>query len=125
MGKELSQYGAKGLAWVKVTEEGLNGPIAKFLTAIEANLLEATAAKEGDLILFVADSAKVVAASPGALRLKLGKELDLIDQEAYNFLWVVDWPLLEYDEDEARYVAAHHPFTMPKESDIPLLETKP
>lgn len=88
MGKELSQYGAKGLAWVKVTEEGLNGPIAKFLTAIEANLLEATAAKEGDLILFVADSAKVVAASLGALRLKLGKELDLIDQEAYNFLWV-------------------------------------
>ncbi|MDO5741343.1 MAG: aspartate--tRNA ligase [Vagococcus sp.] len=125
MGKELSQYGAKGLAWVKVTEEGLNGPIAKFLTAIETNLLEATAAKEGDLILFVADSAKVVAASLGALRLKLGKELGLINQEAYNFLWVVDWPLLEYDEDEARYVAAHHPFTMPKESDIPLLETKP
>ncbi|MGX6980019.1 aspartate--tRNA ligase [Vagococcus elongatus] len=125
LGKELSQYGAKGLAWVKVTEEGLNGPIAKFLSPVENELTTHVGAESGDLILFVADAANVVAASLGALRLKLGKALGLIDETLFNFLWVVDWPLLEYDEDEGRYIAAHHPFTSPQKQDLPLLETAP
>lgn len=125
LGKELSQYGAKGLAWVKVTEDGLNGPIAKFLSSVETELTTCVGAQSGDLILFVADTAEVVAASLGALRLKLGKALGLIDGKLFNFLWVVDWPLLEYDEEEGRYVAAHHPFTSPQKQDIPLLETAP
>ena len=75
-------------------------------------------AEEGDLLLFVADNKKVVADALGALRLKLGKELGLIDESKFNFLWVTDWPLLEYDEDESRYYAAHHPFTMPVREDL-------
>ncbi|MGX6962349.1 aspartate--tRNA ligase [Vagococcus xieshaowenii] len=125
LGKDLSQFGAKGLAWVKVTEEGLNGPIAKFLTDKQAEIIAHVDANVGDLILFVADESPVVAASLGALRSRLAKELDLIDPTSYNFLWIVDWPLLEYDEEAGRYVAAHHPFTRPKAEDIPLLETAP
>ena len=125
LGKELSQFGAKGLAWVKVTEEGLNGPIAKFLTEKQTEIVAHVEAKVGDLILFVADEAPVVAASLGALRSRLAKELDLIDTNEYNFLWIVDWPLLEYSEEAGRYIAAHHPFTRPKAEDIPLLDTAP
>lgn len=125
LGKEVSQYGAKGLAWLKVTDEGLNGPIAKFFTTAEKELMTHTQANVGDLILFVADEAKVVAASLGAMRSKLAKELDLIPENQYNFLWVVDWPLLEYDEEQGRYIAAHHPFTRPKEEDLHLLDTAP
>lgn len=119
-------YGAKGLAWVKVVEDGLNGPIARFFEDAHVTKLKAlTGAKAGDLVLFVADSKDVVAQSLGALRNKLGKERGLIDPEQYNFLWVTDWPLLEYDEEARRYVAAHHPFTSPKVEDIDLLETAP
>lgn len=119
-------YGAKGLAWVKVVEDGLNGPIARFFEDAHVTKLQAlTGAKAGDLVLFVADSKDVVAQSLGALRNKLGKERGLIDPEQYNFLWVTDWPLLEYDEEARRYVARHHPFTSPKVEDIDLLETAP
>ncbi|MCY1609199.1 aspartate--tRNA ligase [Staphylococcus pettenkoferi] len=119
-------YGAKGLAWVKVTDEGLNGPIARFFEEEHVSRLsELTQAKSGDIVFFVADSVKVVAQSLGALRLKLARELDLIDESKLNFLWVTDWPLLEYDEDAKRYVAAHHPFTSPKEKDIAKLDSEP
>lgn len=121
-----SIYGAKGLAWVKVTEEGLNGPISKFFDEdITAELLNQTEAKAGDLVLFVADKKDVVAASLAQLRNKLGKDRGLIDPNKYNFLWVTDWPLFEYDEESERYVAAHHPFTAPKKEHEEMLETDP
>ncbi|HGO3643070.1 TPA: aspartate--tRNA ligase [Staphylococcus aureus] len=119
-------YGAKGLAWVKVVEDGLTGPIGRFLeTENVETLLTLTGAEAGDLVMFVADKPNVVAQSLGALRVKLAKELGLIDETKLNFLWVTDWPLLEYDEDAKRYVAAHHPFTSPKEADIAKLGTAP
>lgn len=117
-------YGAKGLAWVKVTEEGLNGPIAKFFEESHVTeLLAETKAETGDLILFVADKWSVVNASLANLRNKLGKELGLIDDNKFNFLWVTDWPLFEYDEELDRYFAAHHPFTAPKKEHRELLKT--
>ncbi|HDG6680935.1 TPA: aspartate--tRNA ligase [Staphylococcus aureus] len=119
-------YGAKGLAWVKVVEDGLTGPIGCFFeTENVETLLTLTGAEAGDLVMFVADKPNVVAQSLGALRVKLAKELGLIDETKLNFLWVTDWPLLEYDEDAKRYVAAHHPFTSPKEADIAKLGTAP
>ena len=119
-------YGAKGLAWVKVVEDGVNGPIGRFFEDSHiATLQSLTGAKAGDLVLFVADKPNVVAQSLGALRLKLAKELSLIDESKLNFLWVTDWPLLEYDEDAKRYVAAHHPFTSPKQEDIAKLSDSP
>ncbi|HAR4875959.1 TPA: aspartate--tRNA ligase [Staphylococcus aureus] len=119
-------YGAKGLAWVKVVEDGLTGPIGRFFeTENVETLLTLTGAEAGDLVMFVADKPNVVAQSLGALRVKLAKELGLIDETKLNFLWVTDWPLLEYDEDAKRYVAAHHPFTSPKEADIAKLDTAP
>ena len=120
-------YGAKGLAWMKVSEEGLTGPISKFFAeeTLQAELLETMGAEAGDLLLFVADESKVVYDSLGALRVHLGKELELYDSEELAFIWVVDWPLLEFDEDEERYVAAHHPFTRPKKADIEKLTTNP
>ena len=119
-------YGAKGLAWVKVVEDGLNGPIAKFFENDHVEKLQSlTGAQAGDLVLFVADKPSVVAQSLGALRLKLAKELNMIDETKLNFLWVTDWPLLEYDEDVKRYTAAHHPFTSPKQEDIEKLSTEP
>lgn len=119
-------YGAKGLAWVKVVEDGLTGPIGRFFeTENVETLLTLTGAEAGDLVMFVADKPNVVAQSLGALRVKLAKELGLIDEIKLNFLWVTDWPLLEYDEDAKRYVAAHHPFTSPKEADIAKLGTAP
>lgn len=121
----VSQFGAKGLAWLKVEADGLKGPIAKFLTDVSDQLIQATNAEVGDILMFGADKSSVVAASLGALRSRLGKELELIDETKFNFLWVVDWPLFEYDEEAKRYVSAHHPFTQPKESDIELLTTDP
>ncbi|ATH62485.1 aspartyl-tRNA synthetase [Staphylococcus pasteuri] len=119
-------YGAKGLAWVKVTEEGLTGPIARFFEDKDAELLKSlTDAEAGDLVMFVADKPEVVAQSLGALRIKLAKELGLIDETKLNFLWVTDWPLLEYDDESKRYVAAHHPFTSPKKEDIDKLDSEP
>jgi aspartyl-tRNA synthetase len=122
----VARYGAKGLAWLKVEVDGLKGPIAKFFNEEEQKgMMETLNAEIGDLLLFVADTKKVVADALGALRLKLGKELNLIDETKFNFLWITDWPLLEYDEEEGRYYAAHHPFTMPVREDLPKLETEP
>ncbi|MGE6751931.1 aspartate--tRNA ligase [Rossellomorea sp. NPDC071047] len=122
----VARYGAKGLAWLKVEEEGLKGPISKFVTEADAAQISASAnAESGDLLLFVADKKSVVADALGALRLKLGKELKLIDETKFNFLWVTDWPLLEFDEGENRYYAAHHPFTMPVREDLERFETDP
>ncbi|MEI4461556.1 aspartate--tRNA ligase [Exiguobacterium indicum] len=119
-------YGAKGLAWVKVTADGLNGPIAKFFDEeAAARLTAATDAEAGDLLLFVAAKASIVADSLGALRQKLAKELDLIDESVFNFLWVTDFPLVTYEEEEGRFYANHHPFTMPRREDLELLETDP
>ncbi|MCA1038996.1 aspartate--tRNA ligase [Bacillus infantis] len=121
-----SRYGAKGLAWLKAEEEGLKGPIAKFVAEEEqAAIKELLGVETGDLLLFVADKKSVVADALGALRLKLGKELGLIDQTLFNFLWVTEWPLLEFDEEEGRYYAAHHPFTMPNREDLEYLDTDP
>ncbi len=122
----VAVYGAKGLAWLKVEGDGLKGPIAKFLDeSLQGELMKELQAEEGDLLLFVADKKKVVADSLGALRLKLGKELGLVDQSKFHFLWITDWPLLEFDEDEGRYYAAHHPFTMPFREDLEKLESDP
>lgn len=119
-----SIYGAKGLAWVKVTDEGLNGPIAKFFDeALSNELIETTKAQPNDLVLFVADQLDIVNAALANLRNKLGKDLNLIDESLFNFLWVTDWPLFEYDAEEGRYFAAHHPFTAPKREHLELLNT--
>lgn len=121
----IKRFGAKGLAWMKVTDEGLAGPVSKFFKEKEVEVKEATGAKAGDLLLFVADNRKVVADSLGYLRVSIAKELDLIDNSKFAFIWVVDWPLFEYSEEFERYIAAHHPFTMPNEEDLDLLETDP
>lgn len=119
-------YGAKGLAWLKAEEEGLKGPIAKFISEEEQKgMASALSIESGDLLLFVADKTNVVADALGALRLKLAKDLGLIDETKFNFLWVTDWPLFEYDEEEGRFYAAHHPFTMPQREDLELLDTDP
>ncbi|WP_339259084.1 aspartate--tRNA ligase [Lysinibacillus sp. FSL K6-3209] len=124
--KFVGIYGAKGLAWLKVTEEGLNGPIAKFFDeALAAALMERMGAEIGDILVFVADKAPIVAASLGALRTKLGQDLGLIDESQYAFLWITDWPLFEYSEEDGRYYAAHHPFTRPFDEDIELMDTNP
>jgi aspartyl-tRNA synthetase len=122
----VAVYGAKGLAWLKVDSEGLKGPIAKFFSDVDAQALTDTLeAADGDLLLFVADKKKVVADALGALRQKLARDLALIDPSLFNFLWVTDWPLLEYDEEEGRYYAAHHPFTMPFREDLEYLDSDP
>ncbi|MGN7388479.1 aspartate--tRNA ligase [Sporosarcina sp. SAFN-015] len=124
LGEFASRYGAKGLAWLKVDAEGLKGPIAKFFEGEAGEVLaKSLEAEAGDLLLFVADKKSVVADALGALRLKLGKELDIIDETKFNFLWVTEWPLFEYDEELGRYFAAHHPFTMP--ADVAGLEANP
>ncbi|KYG31879.1 aspartate--tRNA ligase [Alkalihalobacillus trypoxylicola] len=122
----VKQYGAKGLAWLKVEDEGLKGPIAKFFTEEQSlSLREKMEAKSGDLLFFGADKKEVVWDSLGALRLKFGKQFELIDETKFNFLWVVDFPLVEFDEEAKRYVALHHPFTSPKKEDLAQLETEP
>lgn len=121
----IKRFGAKGLAWLKVTDEGLTGPIAKFFKEREEKILAASGAKAGDMILFVADKPKVVADALGYLRVVIAKELDMIDKSQFAFVWVVDWPLFEYSEEFERYIAAHHPFTMPNEEDLELLATDP
>lgn len=121
----IKRFGAKGLAWVKVTDDGLTGPIAKFFTERAEDIKAAAKAKSGDLILFVASNRKVVADSLGYLRVAIAKEMDMINKDEFAFIWVVDWPLFEYSEEFDRYIAAHHPFTMPNEEDLDLLETDP
>ncbi|MCK8618363.1 aspartate--tRNA ligase [Apilactobacillus kunkeei] len=115
----VERFGAKGLAWMKVTDDGLTGPIAKFFDdqSVVDQMLAATEAKAGDLLLFAADRDKVVADTLGYLRCAIAKEQDMIPSDVFDFLWVVDWPLFDYDEGIDRWVPAHHPFTMPNEGD--------
>lgn len=120
----VKRFGAKGLAWMKVTDDGFSGPVAKFFKNdgdFEA-ITTAADAHPGDLLLFAADKFKVVADTLGYLRKAIAKELDLIDDNRYEYLWVVDWPLFEYDEGIERWVPAHHPFTMPNEEDVHYLD---
>jgi len=114
MTEVAKQYGAKGLAWVKVVDGELNGPVAKFLTGIQADLTAVLGLENKDLVLFVADTLEVANATLGALRGRIAKELGLIDNDKFNFLWVVDWPMFEWSEEEGRYMSAHHPFTLPQ-----------
>lgn len=114
MTEVAKQYGAKGLAWLKVVDGELNGPVAKFLTAIQEDLTVALGLEDKDLVLFVADTLEVANATLGALRGRIAKELGLIDNDKFNFLWVVDWPMFEWSEEEGRYMSAHHPFTLPQ-----------
>lgn len=114
MTEVAKQYGAKGLAWVKVVDGELNGPVAKFLTAIQGDLTAVLGLEDKDLVLFVADTLEVANATLGALRGRIAKELGLIDKDKFNFLWVVDWPMFEWSEEEGRYMSAHHPFTLPQ-----------
>lgn len=112
----VKPYGAKGLAWMKVTSEGFNGPIAKFFADENSSniITERLNAEEGDILFFVADNADVVAASLGELRVNLAKKHQLFDPNALAFVWITDWPMFEYDEEEGRYVAMHHMFTAPQ-----------
>ena len=112
--EQAKQYGAKGLAWVKVVSDELNGPIAKFLKDLTSELTDDLQLEENDLVLFVADTVEVANATLGALRVRLAKELGLIDESKFNYLWVVDWPMFEWSEEEGRYMSAHHPFTLPQ-----------
>ena len=112
-------FGAKGLAYIKLTADGITSPIAKFLSEDEMKaIIDKTEAKTGDVIFIVADKKKVVASALGALRLKIGKDLDLINKDDFKFLWVVDFPMFDYDEEEQRYKAEHHPFTSIKAEDL-------
>ena len=120
-----STYGAKGVAWIKVTDEGLSGPIGKFFKDNPAPLMDRLQAETGDVLVFVADKESVVNQSLSEIRLKFGRELDLMDKNQFNFLWVTNWPLLEYDEDTKRFNAMHHPFTMPNEEDVDKLAENP
>ncbi|WP_246940711.1 aspartate--tRNA ligase [Bacillus pinisoli] len=122
----VNRYGAKGLAWLKAEADGLKGPISKFFNEEEQQTIsKVLSVEENDLLLFVADQKSVVADSLGALRLKLGKERKLINASQFNFLWVTDWPLLEFDAEADRYFAAHHPFTMPVREDLEKLTSNP
>ena len=114
MTEVAKQYGAKGLAWVKVADGALNGPVAKFLTDLTTELTDALQLEEKDLVLFVADTLEIANATLGALRCRIAKDLNLIDNSQFNFLWVVDWPMFEWSEEEDRYMSAHHPFTLPQ-----------
>ncbi len=126
LGEFVKTYKAKGLAWMNWKPEGLQSPIAKFLTEEELEAIKAKANFEpGDVMFIVADKNPVVWAALGALRLKLGDKLGLIDPKKFNLLWVVEFPLLEWSEEENRFVAMHHPFTSPMDEDLPLLDTDP
>ena len=112
--EQAKQYGAKGLAWVKVASGELNGPVVKFLKDLTSDLTNALQLEDNDLVLFVADTLEVANAALGALRIRLAKELGLIDESKFNYLWVVDWPMFEWSEEEGRYMSAHHPFPLPQ-----------
>jgi aspartyl-tRNA synthetase len=123
---EAKVFGAKGLAWVKVTDAGFESPIAKFFKEGQVkSLAERLEAKPGDLMMFIADKPKIVAETLGYLRLLMGKRLNLIDETKFNFLWVTDFPLVEWNADEKRYDAMHHPFTAPKDEDLEFMKTDP
>lgn len=122
----VKTYGAKGLAWIKITDEGITSPIAKFLKEEELNgIIEKMEAQKGDLLLIVADKPSVVFVSLGSLRVEVAKRLNLINNDEYKLVWITEFPLFEYDEEEERYVAKHHPFTHPVDEDIELLEIAP
>lgn len=122
----VKTFGAKGLAWIKITNEGITSPIAKFLGEEElSEIIKKINGKENDLLLFVADKPSVVFDSLGNLRIEVAKKLDIIDKNDLKLLWITEFPLFEYDEEEGRYVAKHHPFTHPMDEDIELLETEP
>lgn len=116
------QFGAKGLAWVKFADNAFSGPIAKFLPEISADLSHQLALTDNDLVLFVADELDIANATLGALRSSIAKDQDLIDETKFNFLWVIDWPMFEWSEEEARYTSAHHPFTLPTQESAHELE---
>jgi len=123
---EAKVFGAKGLAWIKVTDTGFESPIVKFFKDGQIKVIaERLAAKPGDLMIFIADTRKIVAETLGYLRLLMGKRLNLIDENKFNFLWVTDFPLVEWNADEKRYDAMHHPFTAPKDEDVSLMKTDP
>ncbi|MEE8185823.1 MAG: aspartate--tRNA ligase [Thermodesulfobacteriota bacterium] len=120
------EYGAKGLAWVKVTDSEWQSPISKFLNSSEKETIaETLGAETGDLILFVADCQRIANTALGRIRIKLGERLNLIPKDSYNFVWITDFPLLEFDEDEGRYVSVHHPFTSPTEDSVSKLDDSP
>jgi aspartyl-tRNA synthetase len=121
-----SRYGGKGLAWIQIKDGEWKGPIVKFFNEAEiAALTERLGAEEGDVLVFSADKPKVVHDVLGNLRLKIGRELGLINEKEYKFAWVIEFPLVEYDEEAKRWVALHHPFTRPMDEDLPLFETDP
>jgi aspartyl-tRNA synthetase len=122
----VATFGAKGIAWTKLTDDGWQSPIAKFLSETEQKEIERIAGAEvGDVILFSADSAKIVYDALGNLRVYLAEKLGLIPENEYALVWIVDFPLMEFDAEEKRYVALHHPFTAPHDEDLPLLDTEP
>ena len=119
-------YGAKGMAWISMKEDGVQSPITKFFKEDELSaLLERLDAKTGDIIFFVGDKDKIVYDALGNLRLKLAEKLEKIDESVYDLLWVVDFPLFEYSEEEKRYAAMHHPFTSPRDEDVDKMESDP
>jgi aspartyl-tRNA synthetase len=123
---EAKVFGAKGLAWIKVTDGGFESPIAKFFKEGQiAAIAERLGARPGDLMLFIADNARVTAETLGYLRLLIGRRQGLIDEKKLNFLWITDFPLVEWNEEEKRYDAMHHPFTSPFDEDLPLMESDP
>lgn len=126
LGEFVKTYRAKGLAWMNFTQDGLKSPIAKFLKEEEIkSIIERMNAKTGDIIFIVADNKKVVYDSLGQLRLELARRFNLVDENKIGMLWVTEFPLLDYDEEEKRYVAMHHPFTSPMDEDIELLDSDP
>ncbi len=122
---EAKQLGAKGLVWIKVTAEGLQSPVAKFLTAVQDRLLALTGGTAGDLLLLVADTPAVAAAVLGRFRMDLARRFQLIPEGRDVFAWVIDFPLVEWNADEKRWDAVHHPFTAPRDEDLALLESDP
>jgi len=127
LGEFVKTYKAKGLAYIAYKEEEIKSPIAKFLTEAQMQaVLNKVEAKTGDLVLIIADKDSVVLQALGALRLQVAKDLEILkDNKEYNFVWVTEFPLVDYNEEENRYVAAHHPFTMPMDEDLKYLETEP
>ena len=122
----VKTYGAKGMAWIAVEEGGIRSSIAKFFSEEEMDaLLKRTCAEPGDLVCFIADKNQVVYDSLGALRVEIAESLGILDDKEYKFLWVTEFPLFEFDEEENRWAARHHPFTSPMDEDIEFLESDP
>src|SRR4029077_20748613 len=122
---EAKQAGAKGLVWIKVTPEGVQSPVAKFMTSIQGRLVETLGATAGDLLLLVADAPMVAATVLGRLRVDLARRFDLIPADRDVFAWVIDFPLVDGDTEQKRWDAVHHPFPAPRDEDLPLLDSDP